>query len=245
MTTTTQPKISDRGLSGQSAWYGPPDPKLLSAEILKTYKAIFRQSATSTSSTTQAWDPVEETPTKNPDLWKPRFWIAETVRQSRFASETQSPSRSQGPDPHRLSLGDLIVYVKEQLKVPFSERLAKRLDHLVETSREDFPYQAPILPQSLQDFIDFLQSVPNLAYPNVVLTPDGNIRTEWRKARNQHFAVEFMGEGDVRFVVFAPDSKRFEKTTRVSGLTSVDSLMDLARPYGVLNWASLRQGNRG
>lgn len=242
MTATTQPKISDRGLSDQSAWYDPPGPKLLSAEILNTYtrrQAIFRQSATSTSSTTQAWDPVEETPTKNPDLWKPRFWIAETVRQSRFASETQSPSRSQGPDPHRLSLGDLIVYVKEQLKVPFNEQLARRLDQLVETSREDFPYQAPILPQSLQDFIDFLQSVPNLAYPDVVLTPHGNIRTEWRKARNQYFAVEFMGEGDVRFVVFAPDSKHFEKITRISGLTSVDSLMDLTGAYGVPEWASL------
>lgn len=249
MTAISQSEISKRRLSGQSTWGDLPDLKLLSDVILNTYtrrQANLGQFATSTSSAAQPWrDPVETTPTENPELWKPRFWIAKTVRQSRFTPETQSPSHSQGPDPHRLSLGELIVYVREQLKVPFNEQLARRLDQLVETSREDFPYQAPILPQSLQDFIDFLQSAPNMAYPDVVLTPHGNIRTEWRKARNQYFAVEFMGEGDVRFVVFAPDSRHFEKITRISGLTSVDSLMDLARPYSVLDWASLRQGNRG
>ncbi|MCI0558234.1 MAG: hypothetical protein MN733_07040 [Nitrososphaera sp.] len=98
--------------------------------------------------------------------------------------------------------------------------------------------QAPISPQSLQDFIEFFQFIPSLVYPNVVLTREGNIRAEWSRARNQYFAGEFMGDGNVRFVVFAPDPKHPEKTTRVSGLTSADSLMELVRPYGVLDWAS-------
>lgn len=248
MTAISQSEIVKRRFSGQSTQGELPDLRRLSAAMLHTYtrrQENFGQSATSTSSAAQPWgDPVEATPT-NPELWKLRFWIAETAHPSRFALETQSPSRSQGPDLHQLSLGELIVYVEDQLKVPFNVRLARRLDQLVEMSREDFPYQAPILPQSLQDFIDFLQSAPNLAYPDVVLTPHGNIRTEWRKGRNQHFAVEFMGEGEVRFVVFAPDAKHSEKITRVSGLTSVDSLMDLTSAYGVLEWASLPQGNCG
>jgi len=228
-------QLPNKGRSGQSTSCD------LSAEILKTYtrrKAVFGHPATSTASNTLVWNPMETLSAENPNLWEPQSWIARPDEQLRFHLETRSPSRSRVPVPQPSSVAELILNVRERSKSPFAERLARRLDQLVETSREEYPYQAPLSPQSLRDFIDFLQSVPNPAYPNVVLTPNGNIRAEWRKTPRQHFGVEFLGDSNVRFVVFAQDPKHPERTTRVSGLTSADNLLSIVQPYRVFDWVS-------
>lgn len=192
--------------------------------------------STSTATTTRIVDPdrLEKPNAVNAGRWG--GWILKIAEQPHLA--TESPSRPQERFANQPSTVGLICYVRERMKPPFAKRLAKRLEFLVEVSQEEYPHQAPITPQSLQDFVRYLQSVPNLVYPDVVLTLNGNIRAQWREAKTRHFAVEFLGEDDVRFVVFAPDPKHPGKTTRVSGLSSVDSLMELVRPYGVLGWAS-------
>jgi hypothetical protein len=135
-------------------------------------------------------------------------------------------------------VAELIVQVREQLQAAFSERLARRLAYLVRVSEEEYPEQAPIGPGSLQDFIAFLEATPDLAYPGVVLTPSGNIQAEWRSGKNRHLAVEFSGSGDLRFVVFAPDSTEPYKTLRATGSATVQSLWDIVRPYGVDSWVT-------
>lgn len=135
-----------------------------------------------------------------------------------------------------VSISEQIAYVRAQLDIPFANKLADRLEYLVKTSEEEFPEQEPISSRSLKDFIGFISSVSNAAYPAVVLTYSGNIRAEWTKAHNKHFAVEFFGDKDLRFVIFAPDSKRPYKTNRVSGQTNIDSLMELVQPYGISGW---------
>jgi hypothetical protein len=131
-----------------------------------------------------------------------------------------------------------------QKRIPFAERLANRLEYLVEASQEEYPYQSPISSESLRWFVYLLISTPNLVYPDVVLSPSGNIRVEWHAARNRHFAIEFSPDGNARFVVFAPDSKHPMKTSRFSGIVSVEALIETVRPYGVLKW-SLQQVERG
>lgn len=191
------------------------------------------------STATTTWimdpDPLEKPGAVNAGHWG--GWVLKMAEQPRVA--TESPSRPQERFANQPSTVGLICYVRERLKLLFAKRLAKRLEFLVEASQEEYPHQAPITPQSLQDFVRYLQSVPNLVYPDVVLTPNGNIRAQWRDAKTRHLAVEFLGQDDVRFVVFAPDPKHPGKTTRVSGLTSVDSLMELVHPYRVFGWAAV------
>ena len=112
------------------------------------------------------------------------------------------------------------------------------MDYLAKISQEEYPEHAPIAPESLQDFVAFLESTLKLVYPGVVLTPSGNIQAEWRNGKNRHFAVEFVGSGDVHFVVFAPDPKDAYKTIRASGMATVASLTDIVRPYGVDSWVT-------
>jgi hypothetical protein len=141
------------------------------------------------------------------------------------------------PDPES-SLSDLIDRFRKYPKIGFAERIAARLDYLLDVSREEQPEQAPPAAASLEDFLAFLAATPGLAYPTIVLTPEGNVRAQWQRSRNEHFAVAFHGDADVRFVVFAPDPKHPYKTIRVSGGATLDSLMDLVRPYGVEHWVT-------
>jgi hypothetical protein len=133
---------------------------------------------------------------------------------------------------------ELIEHVKNQLNVSFRQQLANRLTFLFEAAKEEDPDDIAILPGSIKNFIGFIQSAPYLKYPDVVLSPSKNIRAQWRTGPNRHFAVEFLTSGEAYVVIFSPDQKHPEKTIRLSGLVSVDSLMDTAQPHGVLNWSS-------
>ena len=132
----------------------------------------------------------------------------------------------------------VISYIRDQLDADFAQQLANRLKFLFEVSQEENPDEIAIMSESLSNFVAFLQSETHLKYPNVVLSPSNNIRAQWRTAPNRHFAVEFLNTGDAHFVIFSPDPIHSEKTVRLSGITSIDSLMEIVRPYGVLGWSS-------
>ena len=205
-----------RGHANQSAGHDRFELTFLSAEILRTYtrrNAVFRHDVTSTASTTFWWTPVEGLRRKVGSCRGTPYWDRRTlggeerVNNRVFIWRGWSPSQSEQPSPRQPSVAELILHVRERFRAKFAERLAKRLDYLAKLSQEEYPEQAPIPPESLQDFVTFLESTPKLVYPGVVLTPSGNIQAEWRKGKNRHFAVQFVGSGDVHFVVFAPAPK--------------------------------------
>lgn len=134
---------------------------------------------------------------------------------------------------------NLIEHLRRWVDTPFAERIAKRLEFLIEASQEEEPEELPISPESLRNFIGFLQTTANLKYPDVVLTPSHDIWAEWSTAPNRHFAVEFLPNDKARFVIFAPDANNVENIIRLSGISSVDSLMVTAKPHGILNWITL------
>ncbi len=138
------------------------------------------------------------------------------------------------------SLSSVVAGIRRDPRLRFPERLATRLEQLIEMSREEQPEQAPPALASVQALIAFLAANPELSYPTMVLTPAGNVRVEWRQGRGRHFAIEFLGDVDVRFVVFAPDPKRPYKVARVSGQASLESVMTLVAPYGVRDWSAAK-----
>lgn len=234
-------EIPRRRHSSQSAEHDRFQSTFLSDEILRTYttrNAVFRHDATSTASTTFGWALVEGLRTDDRELWGQERWVGKPAEQLRFHLESSSPSGSEQPSPWQPSVAELILHVRERFSAAFAEHLANRLDYLAKIIQEEYPEQTPIALESLQDFVASLESTLKLVYPSVVLTPSGNIQAEWRKGKNRHFAVEFVGSGDVHFVVFAPDPKDPYKTIRASGMATVASLMDIVRPYGIDSWAT-------
>jgi hypothetical protein len=132
---------------------------------------------------------------------------------------------------------ELIAHVRTSPNIHFAEKLGNRLEALLEVVKEESPDKLVFSSDSLRNFVTFLQSQSHLKYPDVVISPSGNIRAQWSTAHNRHFAAEFFPNEDVRFVIFAP---RPDRTLRLSGIASVNTLMETVEPHGVLNWASDR-----
>ena len=146
--------------------------------------------------------------------------------------------RTVATPPPTVTPTSLIDGIRRHPNIRHGVRLAARLEHLLAISREEQPAQAPPAIASLISLTAFLSAHPELVYPTTVLTPDGNVRVQWRRGASEHFAIEFLGDHDVRFVIFAPDPRHRYKTNRVSGSATVESVMTLAAPYGVMEWAT-------
>ena len=132
----------------------------------------------------------------------------------------------------------IIKSIIDKSNIHFARKLVARLNFLYEAVLED-PEEGHVPPESLDNFIKFLQNTTNLKYPDVVLTPTNEISAQWRTAPNRHFAVVFQATGEARFVIFTPNPKDPAKIDRLSGITSVDTLMEVVAPHGVLDWAAL------
>lgn len=132
---------------------------------------------------------------------------------------------------------EIISFLEKGSKLDYSKRLANRLKYLLEVSLEEYPDEVSISSESLKNCLNFLQTTSDLRYPDIVLSPSKNIRAQWRAGPNKHFAVEFYPTGDAHFVVFSPDSSHPEKSKRLSGVTSIETLAETVKPQGVFAWS--------
>lgn len=129
----------------------------------------------------------------------------------------------------------LIASLATTTNILFRERLARRLLDLLRASRDEGE-EIPISADSLRHFMSFLRSTPALSYPNVTLTPTGNILAQWRKATNKFLGLHFLPNGDIRFVLFAPERHNEYGIVRLSGLVRPEALLPTVEPHGALEW---------
>lgn len=119
----------------------------------------------------------------------------------------------------------------------YRERLARRLEFLLDAMKEEGEAWNVDSPESLRMMLLFLQAVPNFRCPTVTVTPSATFRAQWTVEPNRHFAVDFLPDGQVRFVVFCPDLRRPDRIQRISGITSRENLINVVGPYKVHHWA--------
>ena len=115
--------------------------------------------------------------------------------------------------------------------LPFREAMSARIASLLEAFQKESGGVA-VSVNSFQSLLAFLQAHPNLNYPTITLTPGGDFYASWKENRTQVFSVQFLDNGQVRFVVL-----RTEPTAQLSGLTTPATLMNLVAPLRVLEWA--------
>jgi len=166
----------------------------------------------------------------NDEHWK----NLDLIDWDELKSTTDSPSIYNSTPP---SLTELISFVRNHLNVPYADELANRLDYLLKASIEEAPEQDPISQESLCGFIKFLDMVPNLVEPDVVLSLTGNICAEWYRSPREFFSVEFLPTGQTHYVVFSRDSEYPSQTDRASGVVSANSLLTKVKHFNVLSWA--------
>ncbi len=137
-----------------------------------------------------------------------------------------------------VSSTELIMFIRNHIDAPFSASIANRLEYLLSASVREGEGQVVLSSDSLRGFISLIQKETNLVEPDLVLSFSGNIRAEWRRSRKEHFAAEFLPDGQVRYVVFSYDEEHISRIDRVTGLVSVGSLMRKVEPFRVLSWAT-------
>ena len=135
--------------------------------------------------------------------------------------------------------------IREQVKalrkasrLPYREHLGRRLDFLLRAFDEEEEPWAEESPESLRQMLLFLEALPDFQCPTVTVTPAATFRAQWRADPAKHFAVDFVPDGQVRFVVFAPDPGHPERVERVSGIVGAATAMKAIETYQVHRWAA-------
>ena len=91
-----------------------------------------------------------------------------------------------------------------------------RLSSLLDLSADEVD-QRVLSASSLFYFVDFLRTYEKIGSPLIFMQESGEIRSEWRVSERHALAVEFVSDGTVEFVLFAPNSRRPSKTVIQSG----------------------------
>ena len=131
---------------------------------------------------------------------------------------------------------ELIFQIRIPTSIPNNECLANRLIVLFNDAKEEDSNSPGIAVGSLRKFYHFLEEFNNLKYPNITLTPDNNIYASWEGEQNRLFGVHFLPDGNTNFVIIKPNDRHPERTIRLSGIATFDSLMDIVVPNGVNEW---------
>ena len=135
------------------------------------------------------------------------------------------------------SVEEIILGVRTGLTLAYGVRLASRLSELQKAVEQEDLEGHGISVTSLEHFIKFLEANPALRCPAISVTPDRNIYASWRSGSERLFSVHFLPSGETRFVIFRPNPKHPRQTLRLSGTATVDVLMSIIPPHGVLSWA--------
>ena len=122
--------------------------------------------------------------------------------------------------------------------MPYCERLARRLEFLLGAIEEEGEACAEGSPESLRQMLLFLRAMPDFRCPTVTITPSATFRAEWQAGQNRHLAVDFLPDGQVRFVVFSPDPRHPDRVQRVSGIVDRVDVIRAVEPYNVHRWAT-------
>lgn len=136
----------------------------------------------------------------------------------------------------KAQLNQRLLVLRTTVDQGIAERLVNRIGELYTNVRADLPdYSEPSI-SSLDALIQFITNVEHPAYPQILLTPTGNLRAKWKKPNRQHFAVEFLPSNYVRWVVFCSDPDDPGKQFRIAGTVSIKNLMSSVNPFGVNQW---------
>lgn len=153
-------------------------------------------------------------------------------------ARTSSMATQQQPIADERSVEDIIWHVGTTLPLRYRVRLVSRLSELQKAVQEEEFGSHGISVRSLQHFVEFLEAYPRLRCPALSLTPDRNIYASWKSGSDRVFSIHFLPDGKVRFVIFLPNNKHSGEAIRLSGTATVDVIMSIAEPHGVLDWAS-------
>lgn len=125
-----------------------------------------------------------------------------------------------------------------QLPLPISERVSARLQALIKNAEEEYPEEELLSVPSMWDVTKFLRSDHAWTYPDIVVSVRGNIVLDWLHDERHHLTIEFLGEGQTKLVLLAPDIVWKHRLSVVASTQSVESIPALLKTYDALSWVT-------
>lgn len=148
--------------------------------------------------------------------------------------EFESPLDMLEVERHKdIRLLQIIQDFREYTVLSYGQRLADRLEFLLEEQQAEYPEDWEFSIQSLRGFLTFISDHPYLKYPDVCLSPDGLIMVQWRESENRDAILEFQDENEVQFVLFAPSEVG---VSRIRGTSTSDEALKTFETYGADKW---------
>jgi hypothetical protein len=125
-----------------------------------------------------------------------------------------------------------------QLPLSISGRVSARLQALIENAEEEYPEEELLSVRSMWDVTKFLRSGHAWTYPDIVVSARGNIVLDWLHDVRHHLTIEFLGEGQTKLVLLAPDIVWKQRSSVFAGTQSVESIPALLKIYDALSWTT-------
>ena len=123
---------------------------------------------------------------------------------------------------------DLVNIIIDSSDSQVIQELKERIIYLYKGSlRSNEGMQSEMRLESLQCFVDFCEVNDELASPDIVVTPEGNIRGMWKEHRSSYVRLEFLPTREISFVIRAPSKSRIlpNKIVLSAGVCPLDQLM--------------------
>ena len=139
-----------------------------------------------------------------------------------MTTETTWPTRIAAESTHEGIIAVLRLFGLEDV--------ANRLDYLRGLIADD-PDETPMDVESLRAMALFLISERQLPDPQIGITPDGLMQTEWRTAPNGILAMEFLPSGSVRFAAVSAPAQRGVDRLSLNGTLPKDEALAALRPF--------------
>jgi len=122
-------------------------------------------------------------------------------------------------------------------EIKSGEKIRSRLVSLREMVQEEEGVGADISPDSLRAFLTLLHQIPGVRHPDITLTPGGEVYARWKGELESLFAVQFLTDEKVRFVVFRRNARHPRLVNRLSGVDAVDTVLETAnKACSVFDW---------
>ena len=107
-------------------------------------------------------------------------------------------------------------------------QVADRLNYLCNLPVDE-QHEAPIQIESLYLFAHFVMERLWLPYPQITVSPDGYINTEWTIEKHGDLAMEFMPSGVIRFSILYRSLNATPKF--INGVQDVDEVIRIIKPF--------------
>ncbi len=125
-------------------------------------------------------------------------------------------------------VSELISQIGQCCNMEQGVKITARLHSLRGMLKEEEGMDADISSDSLRALLVFFRRLETFTLPELSLTPKAEVYLRWKAGPERLFAVHFENHRRIRFTVFFPNPRHSDFVNRLSGIETVDTVLQTA-----------------